>query len=603
MNETQETVPQDDRVITRAFYGSLAVLVGIGVLVGLGFLLKGGEAPSKPVVETPVAPQVQEKTSTVPEVRFLDVTAKAGIDFVHENGARGRKLLPETMGGGCAFLDFDGDDDADLLLVNSATWPGEKAPDRPPTLTLYENHEGSFKDVTEARGLAVTLYGMGVACGDYDRDGDVDVFISAVGTNKLFRNDGARFEDVTATAGVAGDASEWSTSAAFFDMERDGDLDLFVCNYVRWSRKIDLEVNYQLTGLGRAYGPPTHFKGSYCYLYRNEGDGTFTDVSASSGVQINNPATDQPMGKALGVAPADCDADGWIDLLVANDTVQNFLLLNQQDGTFYESGVESGVAYDRNGLATGAMGIDSAHYRNDSSLGFGIGNFANEMTSLYASEEGFFMDEAITDGIGPTTRLMLTFGLFFFDYDLDGRLDLFQANGHLEDEINKVQPSQHYRQPAQLFWNAGTGGPHTFVPIDGQAVGDLAKPLVGRGAAYNDFDGDGDLDILITQTGGAPALLRNNQDLGHHWLRVRLRAKKNNTEGIGAWVSIDIDGKVQKRQVMPTCSYLSQILPEAYFGLGAAEKVDALSVTWPDASVQKVDNVPIDQVLVVEEKL
>ena len=597
-----EQVPQDDRVIARAFYISVVVIVVIAAVVGIIFLISQKEPEKETFVENTVTPLVQERTDTMPDVTVTDITQAAGITFTHENGARGDKMLPETMGGGTAFLDFDNDGNPDLLFINSTTWPEDEAPETPPTMALYENDgTGKFSDVTKARGLDVTLYGMGVACGDYDRDGDVDIFVSAVGANKLFRNDGARFVDVTANAGVAGAADTWSTSAAFFDADRDGDLDLFVCNYVEWSRSINLKLVYNLTGIGRAYGPPTHFKGTQCYFYTNRGDGTFEDTSAASGIEVNNIATGEPVAKALGIAPVDANGDGWIDLLIANDTVRNFFFENQKDGTFSETGDIAGVAFDRNGFATGAMGVDSSLYRNDESLAFGVGNFANEMTSLYASDEGFFSDAAITEGIGPESRAMLTFGLFFFDYDLDGRADLFQANGHLEEEINKVQPSQHYEQPAQLFWNAGNDAPHTYVPVDGTKAGDLSKPLVGRGAAYADIDTDGDLDVLITQVGAPPTLLRNDQKLGNHWLRVRLRGKRSNTEGVGAWIEVEHGDNKQRRQIMPTCSYLSQVEPAVTFGLGSSQKIDALRVIWPGGAVQKVDNAEIDRVVVVEE--
>jgi hypothetical protein len=440
--------------------------------------------------------------------------------------------------------------------------------------------------------------------GDVDDDGRVDLFFTAVGPNRLFRNRGGRFEEATGRAGVAGEPDAWSSSAAFVDVDADGDLDLFVANYVRWSKDIDFAVDYRLVGVGRAYGPPMNYEGTYPYLYLNDGDGTFTDVSAAWGVEVDNPVTGRPMGKGLGVAPADVDGDGFIDLLVANDTVGKFFFHNDGGRRFVEKGAASGLAYDRFGNATGAMGVDSGQFRNDADLAFAIGNFANEMTSLYVSqgEPTLFADEAIGEGIGAPSRTALTFGLFLFDADLDGRLDLLQTNGHLEEEIAKVDPSQSYRQAAQLFWNAGPDRRQTFVPVPAERIGDLARPIVGRGSAFADVDGDGDLDVVLTQAGGPALLLRNDQRSGHHWLRVKLvgdPAAGSNRDAIGAVVELTAGGVTQRRQVMPTRSYLSQSWLPVTFGLGAATTVDALAVTWPGGGRQEVAVGAVDRELVV----
>ncbi|MEM7353806.1 MAG: VCBS repeat-containing protein, partial [Acidobacteriota bacterium] len=494
-----EYVPEDDAVIGVALRRSLTLitrLLLVGVLI-YWFVQRPEKEEEEQTIETDAPEQVVE--TATPAVPFTDITAEAGIDFVHFNGATGDKLLPESMGGGVAFLDVDTDGDPDLLFVNSASWPHDPPANPRPTMALYLNDgTGRFTDATAAWGLDVSFYGMGVAAADYDVDGDVDLFLTAVGENHLYRNDGGRFTDVTDRAGVAGGVAEWSTSAGFFDYDNDGDLDLFVGNYVRWSKEIDFEQDFRLVGVGRAYGPPQNYEGTFPYLYRNEGDGTFTDVSESAGIEIANPATELPMAKSLGIAPVDVDRDGWIDLLVANDTVRNCFFRNLGDGTFEETAELVGVAYDRNGGATGAMGIDAGHYRNDSDLGFLIGNFANEMTSVYVSQgdPNIFADEAIVEGIGAPSRRMLSFGVFLFDYDLDGRLDVLQANGHLEGEIAKVDPSQSYRQPAQLFWNAGPDD--GFVTVDAATTGGLAEPIVGRGSAYADVDADGDLDVVLT---------------------------------------------------------------------------------------------------------
>ena len=512
---------RDDAIIGRALRWSLAILALGGCVAGavIAWMWRHHEPP--PVHEGAfVAPEVRDQPrEDVPTVRFTDVTHESGIDFVHTNGACGEKLLPETMGSGCAFFDFDNDGHQDLLLVNSAPWPwslpaGGAGRAARPTLKLYHNDgKGHFSDVTAGSGLDVPMYGMGVAVGDYDNDGLVDVFISGIGGNRLFKNlGGGKFRDVTAEAGLAGNGDQWGTSCGFFDYDNDGKLDLFVCNYVRWSREIDLSQGFVLTGIGRAYGPPVSFEGTTCRLYHNEGNGRFRDVTKSAGIEVLNPATHKPMAKSLGVTFVDLDHDGFLDIIVANDTVQNFVFHNRGNGTFEEIGMQTGLAFDSSGQARGAMGIDAAWYRDDGSLGVAVSNFANEMTALYVSQGQplLFADEAVACGIGPPSRLDLKFGLFFFDYDLDGRLDLLTANGHLEAEIHKVQSSQQYRQSARLFWNAGPEQPGEFVCVGPDKCGaDLFHPIVGRGAAYADIDGDGDLDLILTQNGGPPLLLRN----------------------------------------------------------------------------------------------
>ena len=600
---------QGDERVGRAFRASIWIWLAVAVLAaGVVWWARRPPSPGA-TIETPLtAPVAPAKAaSEIPEARFTDITATSGITFAHQNGAYGDKLLPETMGGGVAFLDFDGDGDADLIFINSSYWPWRSvAAQSAPVTALYRNDgTGRFDDVTAASGLGMSLYGMGVAVGDYDSDGRVDVFVTAVGGNRLFRNLGqGRFEDVTQTSGVSGSTNDWSTSAAWIDYDNDGDLDLFVCHYVRWSREIDLEVGYKFDGVTRAYGPPMNFEGTYPSLYRNDGQGRFTDVSAASGVQVKNPSTGHPMAKSLAVAPVDVDNDGWIDLVVANDTVQNFLFRNQRDGRFQEIGSRSGIAFDAYGMARGAMGIDAARFRNDDALGIAIGNFANEMNALYVSQRDalMFADEAITEGVGPASRLLLKFGLFFFDYDLDGRLDVLTANGHLEQEIQKFQKSQQYRQPAQLFWNRGSSRGVSFVPVPAEKCGsDLYKPIVGRGSAFADIDGDGDLDVVMTQVGGPPLLIRNDQKLKHHWLRLKLVGTRSNRDAIGAWVKVRIGNQILSRQVMPAKSYLSQSELPVTFGLGSAERVDEVTVIWPRGNSQKLANVRLDQPNVITE--
>jgi hypothetical protein len=609
-DEQEELVQADDASVGRAFRNSLIALVVLSVAGGgLYFGLKPKKAAPKTQITKIAAPVTAARPSAdVPVVKFTDITAAAGITFTHENGAYGEKLLPETMGGGVAFLDFDGDGAPDLLFVNSTQWPGKLPPGaKPATAALYRNDgRGNFSDVTAGSGLDVPLYGMGVATGDYDNDGRTDVFISTVGGGRLFHNDGGKFTEVTTSAGVAGDPKDWSTAATFFDLDNDGDLDLFVANYVRWSREIDADVGYKIDGATRAYGQPMNFQGAFPRLYKNEGGGRFTDISATAGVQVKNSSTATPMAKTLGVSPMDIDGDGWVDLAVANDTVQNLMFRNKRDGTFEEIGALSGFAFDSYGNVRGAMGIDACRFTKDGKLAFAIGNFANEMTAFCVAQQTpggnahlLFSDESIAWGIGGPSRDPLKFGIFFIDYDLDGRADLLSVNGHLEEEISKIQHGQKYRQPAQLFWNAGDAG---FTTVDASHAGsDLFKPIVGRGSAYADIDGDGDLDVVFTQVAGPPLLLRNDQTTGNKFVRLKLVGSKSNRDALGASVKLVSGGRNQWREVVSAKSYLSASELPVTFGLGKDERVDGVEITWPDGTKQTVADVPIGKLTVVRQ--
>jgi len=510
-------------------------------------------------------------------VTFTDVTAQAGIRFRHNSGAFGRKYLPETMGSGAAFLDADGDGWQDIFLVNSRNWPGRKgAPSFP---ALYRNKgDGTFADVTAAAGLQVELYGLGVASADYDNDGLVDLYVTALGRNRLFRNlGGLRFADVTDRAGV-GD-SGFSTCAAWFDYDRDGRLDLFVCHYVEWS--IEKDLHCTLDGTSKSYCTPESYAGQSASLYRNKGDGTFENVTRAAGLYDSS-------SKALGVALIDVNADGWMDLFVANDTQPNRLYRNNRNGTFTDIGVTSGVAFNEAGVARAGMGVDAADYDGTGRQSLVIGNFSNEMMALYTNEgTGLSIDQAPATVIGRASLLTLTFACFFFDYDLDGLPDIFAANGHVADDITRVQPNVKYAQPPHLFRNLGS---RRFEDVSRQVGMSFQQPMVARGAAYGDYDRDGDLDLLISTNNGPARLLRNDGDTRNNGIRVTTIGTSGNRDGIGARVQAFVGGKPGPWGVVKTgSSYLSQSELPVTLGLGAATAISGLRITWPNG---RVDNVP-----------
>jgi enediyne biosynthesis protein E4 len=589
--------------------GAIVIAVGVYFL----FLRTPPKTRAVPIpkADAPLGGERISENVTLPDVRFVDITGEAGIRFNHTNGSFGLKLLPETMGPGCAFFDYDNDGDQDILIVNSRFWVDDPDRDKKPnpTLALYSNDgTGHFTDVTKELGLGVTLFGMGVTIGDYDNDGFDDIFVTAIEMdgNRLFHNEGGKgFRDVT--AGDLARKAGWSTGAAFLDANKDGKLDLFVCNYVQWTPEIDMKQGFTIDGKTRAFGPPMTFEGSFCQLFLGDGTGRFVDVSAQAGIQKANPNTGRPMGKSLGVIACDIDRDGNIDVLVANDTVQNFLFHNKGGGIFEEIGVEAGIAFDTAGRARGAMGIDCAEYRDDGKFAIAVGNFANEMTAFYVNQDRsrlFYADKATAEGVGPPGQLLLKFGLFFFDYDLDGRPDLLTANGHLEEDIGKVQASQTYAQPPQIYWNCGTEERVVFVAVPEKNVGrDLLQPMVGRGAAYADIDGDGDLDVLLAANGGSPRLLRNEGGNKHHWLRFKLEGDgvRSNRSAIGARVELKVGALTQGLEVMGGRSYLSQPESVLTFGLGNANKVDELKIFWPDGSIETLRDISADQLIHVKQ--
>jgi hypothetical protein len=522
---------------------------------------------------------------------FTDVTEPAGIRFRHNNGAYGNKYLPETTGSGCAWLDYDNDGWQDILLINSMDF--DDAPKkRKSVMALYHNNKtGSFTDVTASAGLAKPMYGMGAAIGDYDNDGYVDIFVTALGQNHLFRNQGnGKFVDVTAKVGLDKE-QEFSTSAAWFDYDKDGKLDLFVCNYVDWA--IERDLHCTLDGTNKSYCTPESYKGQTSRLYHNTG-GKFVDVSEKAGIY------DQT-SKSLGVAITDYNKDGWPDIFVANDTQPNKLYKNNGDGTFTETAVTAGVAFSEEGKARAGMGVDFADYDNSGYPSLIIGNFSNEMLGVYHNEgkSGLFIDEAPSSTLGQATLLSLTFGLFFFDYDLDGRPDIFLANGHVADDINKVQPKITYAMAPKLFHNEGK---RKFTEATRKAGRPFAKPIVARGAAYGDYDNDGDLDILVTTNGGPAYLLRNEGGNQQRFVRFKTVGEKANRDGIGAKITVYAgDGSKQWQVVHSGSSYCSQSELPLTFGLGRNEKIERVEVEWPNHTVETLKIVAVNQLHILKE--
>jgi hypothetical protein len=522
-------------------------------------------------------------------VQFTDVTAAAKISFKHTSGATGKKYLPETMGSGVVVLDYDKDGWPDVFFVNSRSWTRGAGPAA--VSALYRNnHDGTFTDVTRAAGLAVPLYALGGAAADYDNDGLVDLYVTCLGPNRLFRNLGrGRFADVTVKAGV-GDPG-FSMSTAFFDYDKDGRLDLYVANYVTWALEKDLFCT--LDGKRKSYCTPESYNGQSGTLYRNRGDGTFEDVTGKAGLE-------NPSAKALGVAILDYDADSWPDLFVANDTQPNRLYRNGGDGTFKDVAVAAGVAFGETGVARAGMGVDAADWKGSGRPGLVIGNFSNEMIGLYHNEgNGLFVDEAPASGVGAASQLSLTFAAFFFDFDLDGQLDVFAATGHVADDIGAVQPKVTHAQRPHLFRALGGGRFEDVAPRSGPA---LQRPMVARGAAYLDFDRDGDLDLVVTTNNGPAYLLRNDGGNRNHGLRVKTVGTKSNRDGIGAVVSASVAGGSKRQALVKSgSSYCSQSELGVTFGLGTAAKAD-VEVRWPSGRVDRVAGAAANTTITVQEE-
>ena len=526
-----------------------------------------------------------------PGFRFTDVTRAAGLNFQHHSGAFGKKYLPETLGPGCAFLDYDNDGWQDILFVDGSSWPGHAVAAPNSALRLYHNNRnGTFTDVTKAAGLDIEMYGLGVAIADYNNDGFVDLYVTGVGQNRLLRNTGrGTFVDVTRQSGLS-DRLGFSTSALWFDYDRDGLLDLFVCNYVRWSPEVDVWCSAD--GKQKSYCTPEAYHGATCWLFRNRGNGTFEDVTARAGLFDNS-------SKSLGVAMFDVDNDGWVDLFVANDTQPNKLYRNKRDGTFQEIAVHAGVAFSEDGKARGGMGVDVADLDNTGSSSVVVTNFEREMLALYKSSgDGLFTDLAPGNNLGRATRKTLGFGCFFFDANLDGNLDLLVVNGHIDDMMQKVTDTP-YAQPPQLFLNNGAG---QMDEVADEVGGGFANPKIGRGAAYGDFDRDGDLDVLMTTNNGPAYLYRNEVLNGNHSLRFRLVGTKSNRSAIGAKVRIWYADRRESRLVKSGSSYLSQSELPVTFGTARFDRVDRVVVDWPSGLIEEFKNIKSARAYVITEQ-
>lgn len=523
-----------------------------------------------------------------PRIHFTDVTESAGIRFTHDNGAKGEYHLPETLGAGGAFLDYDNDGQLDIYLVNSAA----------PSVLYRNNGDGSFTDVTAIAGVGNEgSYGHGAACGDYDNDGYTDIYVTNFGANRLYRNNGdrtftqARLESVTTD-------THWSSSATFFDYDSDGHLDIYVVNYLNYALTATYPPCFENSASGRekirGYCHPKNFEGAPDRLYRNNGDGTFTDVTEAA--NIRDPGG-MFRGKGLGIVAADFDADGHPDLYVANDDTPNYLFYNKGDSTFAELAILTGCAYSADGIAQAGMGVDAGDYNNDGALDIFVTNFSYETNTLYRNNgDATFTDVSYQAKLGEESYLYLGFGTGFFDADNDGWLDIFVANGHIFPNIAQMTDVLSYAQPDQVFRNRGDG---TFIAVE--ALSQPPLPSVSRGAIFGDYDNDGDTDIVVTQLNGDVKLLRN--ETRHNWLRLTLLGTISNRDGIGARVTLTLGTKTHVREVRRNASYLCSNDPRLFFGLGEKTIVDSVEIRWPSGLVQVLENLAVNQEFVVTEPL
>lgn len=544
--------------------------------------------PLQPATDEPKPATASNPRPSGP-IEFVDITAQAGIRFKHNSGAFGKKYLPETMGSGACFIDYDNDGWQDILIVNSMDWKEHKSGNSYPAL-YHNNKDGTFTDVTRLAGLSTEMYGMGCAVGDFDNDGFDDLYITAVGGNHLFHNLGnGKFADTTHRAGVSDPG--FATSAIWFDYDNDGKLDLFVSHYVTWS--VETDQFCSLDNKDKSYCTPEAYKGESSTLFHNKGNGIFENVTKRAGLY-------DPTGKSLGIAMLDYDDDGWMDLFVANDTQPNKLYRNNHDGTFTDSAVNAGVAYGESGTTRAGMGADAGDYDHSGRQGLIVGNFTNEGLALYRNNgSGLFSDESSASGVGLASVKSLTFGSMFFDYDLDGLLDIFAANGHVADDISVVQPTLKYQQVPHLFHNLGN---HKFEDVASRLGSALRRPVVGRGAAYADIDNDGDLDLLLTTNNGPARLLRNENGNKNDMLRIKTIGTKSNRDGIGAKITLTSGANRLFAVVKSGSSYLSQSELPVTFGLGKPQdQAVSLEIVWPSGRKDAIPNISRNQFITVQE--
>ena len=584
------------RALQRSFWLAACVAAGTGVWwFGWGRPVRPpGDVVNRIALEPPPVPAPQSDQTS--PFAFRDVTLSTGLGAIIPNGAAGQKLLPETMAGGCVIFDYDSDGAPDVLMIGNSPWQ-EELSDKTSSVRLFQNDgAGHFLDITQSAGLELPGHGMGAAAGDFNNDGQIDLFLSCVGPNRLLLNRGGRFEDITDIAGVAGDATAWSTGCGWWDYDHDGDLDLFVANYVAWSRELDMQLECTTTGTGRSYSRPELFAGSHLYLYRNDGGNRFTDVSQASGLVIRDPDTGALMGKSLGLVAVDLDLDGWLDVVVTNDTTPNFVFHNQKNGHFREIGAKSGMGFDAAGLARRQFGIDAAWLPETGGWGVVCGTAMGETLAFYRTAPNLvqFTDDATLAGLGRDSRVPQKFTPLLCDFDLDGRLDLFIANGQTDSDVESLRSTQTYAQTPYFYRNIGAGQ-WSRIPLAnwGSAMG---EPLKARGMALADFDGDGDPDILLASNGGPPRMLRNEQHSGNHWCRVRMEGAK----AVGARVELTAGGIKQVWLANPHRGYLSQSELAVTFGLGTAKRVERLLVYWTSGDVLNRKDLPVNQTLVLK---
>jgi len=547
-----------------------------------GALLAAGVAWPRPLVATPAA---------LPAT-FVDVAARSGITFRHDNAASSQKYLIETMGSGCAWIDYDQNGLMDLYLVNGAATRIYNPP-HPLRSALYRNNgDGTFTDVTQKAGVgAEGLFGMGVAVGDYDNDGFPDLLVLGYGRSILYHNNGdGTFTDVTTRAGVA-NSGRWASSAAWFDYDNDGRLDLIIANYVDWSPERNFYCGDHGPGL-RSYCHPDDYNPVPPALYHNNGDGTFTDVSKSSRVGLKS-------GNGLGVVTFDYDDDGWQDIFIANDSMANFLFRNNRDGTFSEVGYTAGVAVSMDGAAEAGMGVDAADASGDGRMDLIVTHLDTQLARFYRNlgKQGF-EDATLRSKIGYATYHMSGFGARFMDFDNDGLRDVFMANGHVLDNIQRYHADTHYAEPKLMFRNTGNA---IFENVSANLGSDFRLARVSRGAAIGDFDNDGDLDILVNNNGEAPQLLRNDGGNANHWLQIFLAGTRSNRDGVGARVKLTAGDLVLYDQRKGGMSYQSAQDPRLHFGLGHRTKIDSIEIRWPSGETTKLSNLPADQIISIKE--